>query len=201
MSIAGSPAVLIFFFLPKRIFTTELGQMPNEEIPENRAAHRFKKRGFSFESAIRYFFASNAGLTIVILTLIIVFLLKEGLGFFPGYRRELEVYRIAGLEFVDISRKNLTDHEQLTSVLNRAYFAEINGKCGRELRRSQEASALFNAYTDQTSSTRDLVLNNTQAGENKESKILAALGSNFAKQKAKALKSLPATPVIVSVAI
>ena len=194
MSIAGSPAVLIFFFLPKRIFTTELGQMPNEEIPENRAAHRFKKRGFSFESAIRYFFASNAGLTIVILTLIIVFLLKEGLGFFPGYRRELEVYRIAGLEFVDISRKNLTDHEQLTSVLNRAYFAEINGKCGRELRRSQEASALFNAYTDQTSSTRDLVLNNTQAGENKESKILAALGSNFAKQKAKALKSLPATP-------
>jgi len=194
MSIAGSPAVLIFFFLPKRIFTTDLGQMPNEEIPENRAVHRFKKRGFSFESAIRYFFASNAGLTIVILTLIIVFLLKEGLGFFPGYRRELEVYRIAGLEFVDISRKNLTDHEQLTSVLNRAYFAEINGKCSRELRRTQEASALFNAYTDQTSSTRDLVLNNTQAGENKESKILAALGTNFAKQKAKALKSLPATP-------
>ncbi|MBJ7394442.1 MAG: phosphate ABC transporter permease subunit PstC [Akkermansiaceae bacterium] len=168
--------------------------MPNEEIPENQAAHRFKKRGFSFESAIRYFFASNAGLTIVILTLIIVFLLKEGLGFFPGYRRELEVYRIAGLEFVDISRKNLTDHEQLTSVLNRAYYAEINGKCSRELLRSQEASALFNAYTDQTSSTRDLVLNNTQGGENKGSKILAALGSNFAKQKAKALKSLPATP-------
>ena len=186
--------MLIFLLLPKRRLTTELGQMPNEEIPENQAAHRFKKRGFSFESAIRYFFASNAGLTIVILTLIIVFLLKEGLGFFPGYRRELEVYRIAGLEFVDISRKNLTDHEQLTSVLNRAYFAEINGNCSRELRRTQEASALFNAYTDQTSSTRDLVLNNTQAGENKESKILAALGTNFAKQKAKALKSLPATP-------
>jgi phosphate transport system permease protein len=194
MSIAGLPAMLIFLLLPKRRLTTELGQMPNEEIPENQAAHRFKKRGFSFESAIRYFFASNAGLTIVILTLIIVFLLKEGLGFFPGYRRELEVYRIAGLEFVDISRKNLTDHEQLTSVLNRAYFAEINGNCSRELRRTQEASALFNAYTDQTSSTRDLVLNNTQAGENKESKILAALGTNFAKQKAKALKSLPATP-------
>ena len=65
--------------------------------------HRFSKNGFSLEKAIRFFFASNAGLTIVILLLIIAFLLKEGLGFFPGYRRELQVYRIAGLEFVDLS--------------------------------------------------------------------------------------------------
>ena len=91
-------------------------------------AHRFAKRGISLEGGIRFFFASNAGLTIVILVLIIVFLLKEGLGFFPGYRRELEVYRIAGLEFVDISRQNLTAHEQLTSVLNRAYQAELANK-------------------------------------------------------------------------
>ena len=72
------------------------------------ALHRFRKKGFSLENAIKSFFASTAALTIVILVLIIVFLLKEGLGFFPGYRRELEIYRIAGLEFVDLSRKNLT---------------------------------------------------------------------------------------------
>ncbi|MEY3898517.1 MAG: phosphate transporter permease subunit PstC [Verrucomicrobiota bacterium] len=168
--------------------------MPNDETSENLAPHRFQKRGFSYEGAIKYFFASNAGLTIVILVLIIVFLLKEGLGFFPGYQRELEVYRIAGLEFVDISRKNLTAHEQLASVLNRSYYAEINGKCARELRRSQEASALFNAYTDQTGPTRDLVLNNTQEGGNPDSEILAALRVNFDKQKAKALNALPATP-------
>ena len=51
------------------------------------APHRFSKQGFSLEKGIKYFFASNAGLTIVILVLIIAFLLKEGLGFFPGYRR------------------------------------------------------------------------------------------------------------------
>ncbi len=168
--------------------------MPNEENVPNQLPHRFQKRGFSYERVIKYFFASNAGLTILILVLIIAFLLKEALGFFPGYQRELEVYRIAGLEFVDISRKNLTAHEQLTSVLNRAYYAEINGKCARQLRRSQEASALYNAYTDQTGPTRDLVVNNSQAGSNAESEILVTLKTNFEKQKAKALSSLPATP-------
>ena len=168
--------------------------MQPAEPPHPQAPHRFQKRGFSFEKAIRFFFASNAGLTIVILVLIIVFLLKEGLGFFPGYQRELSVYRIAGLEFVDISRTNLTAHEQLTSVLNRAYFAEINGKSAKELQRYQEASALFNAYTDQTGPTRDLVLSNTQEGSTANSEILAALRANFQKQKEKALKALPDTP-------
>ncbi len=133
------------------------------------------QKGFSLENAIKSFFASNAGLTIVILVLIIVFLLKEGLGFFPGYRRELEIYRIAGLEFVDLSRKNLTAHEQLASLLNRAYFAEINGHCARELRRSQEAAALFNAFSDQTAATRDLIVNNLDAGIDPTSEMLATL--------------------------
>ncbi|MEO5912591.1 MAG: phosphate ABC transporter permease subunit PstC [Luteolibacter sp.] len=168
--------------------------MPQEEPSSNKTPHRFQRRGFSYERAIKYFFASNAGLTIVILALIIIFLLKEGLGFFPGYRRELEVYRIAGLEFVDISRKNLTAQEQLTSVLNRAYYAEINGQCLKQMRRSQEASALFNAYADQTGATRDLVLNNSQAGSDPNSEMLATLKANYEKQKLKALSHLPATP-------
>ncbi len=168
--------------------------MPQEEPSSPKTPHRFQRRGFSYERAIKYFFASNAGLTIVILALIIIFLLKEGLGFFPGYQRELEVYRIAGLEFVDISRKNLTAHEQLTSVLNRAYYAEINGQCAKPMRRSQEASALFNAYTDQIGATRDLVLNNSQAGNGANSEMLATLKANYEKQKLKALSHLPATP-------
>ncbi len=165
--------------------------MSQEKVSPNRTGHRFQKRGFSYERAIKYFFASNAGLTIVILALIIIFLLKEGLGFFPGYRRELEVYRTAGLEFVDLSRKNLTSHEQLASLLNRAYYAEINGKGARELRRTEEASALYNAFTDQTGATRDLVLNNAQVADGN---MLATLRSNFEKQRTKALANLPDTP-------
>ncbi len=160
--------------------------------------HRFSKQGFSLEKAIRFFFASNAGLTIVILLLIIAFLLKEGIGFFPGYRRELQVYRIAGLEFVDLSRSNLSAHEQLASVLNRAYFAEINGLCTRELKRSQEAAALFNAFSDRSSATRELLVSNLAAGIDAHSDLLATLRKNHAASIHQALAALPATPHLTS---
>ena len=168
--------------------------MSHEESPSTKPTHRFQRQGFSYERAIKYFFASNAGLTIVILALIIIFLLKEGLGFFPGYQRELQVYRIAGLEFVDISRKNLTAHEQLTSLLNLAYYAEINGQCSYSMQRSQEASALFNAYADKISATRDLVLTNTQASDGTNLEMLVKLKADYEKQKLVAITSLPPTP-------
>ena len=168
--------------------------MVSPNPPSESSGHRFQRRGFSFERAIRFFFASNAGLTIFILLLIIVFLLREGLGFFPGYRRELEVYRIAGLEFVDISRKNLSAHEQVTSLLNRAYQAEINGKCLAELRRSQEASALYNSFSEQVGPTRDLILNNPAATTGGDDGMLAVLRANYEAQRTKALAKLLATP-------
>lgn len=168
--------------------------MASEKSSNAKTSHKFQRSGFSYEQLIRFFFASNAGLTIVILTLIIAFLLKEGLGFFPGYRRDLETYRIAGLEFVDISRNNLTSHEQLTSLLNRAYYAEVNGKSARELKRTQEASALYNAFTDQVGPTRDLIINNPQAQTDANAGMKAALLGNYEKQREKALLKPLSTP-------
>jgi len=164
--------------------------MATKSVP----AHRFSKQGISLEGGIRFFFASNAGLTIVILVLIIVFLLKEGLGFFPGYRRELEVYRIAGLEFVDISRANLTSHEQLTSVLNRAYQAELNGLAKRELVRMQETQAVANAYSERVNATRVLITNNLDAGVDPKAAIMVDLQRRFEEARAKAVEILPKTP-------
>jgi len=168
--------------------------MASEKSSNAKTGHKFQRSGFSYEQLIRFFFASNAGLTIVILTLIIAFLLKEGLGFFPGYRRDLETYRIAGLEFVDISRNNLTAHEQLTSLLNRAYYAEVNGKSSRELKRTEEASALYNAFTDQVGPTRDLILNNPQAETDGNAGMKATLLNNYEKQREKALQKPLSTP-------
>jgi phosphate transport system permease protein len=168
--------------------------MASEKSSNAKTGHKFQRSGFSYEQLIRFFFASNAGLSIVILTLIIAFLLKEGLGFFPGYRRDLETYRIAGLEFVDISRNNLTAHEQLTSLLNRAYYAEVNGKSSRELKRTEEASALYNAFTDQVGPTRDLILNNPQAETDGNAGMKAALLNNYEKQREKALQKPLSTP-------
>lgn len=122
------------------------------------AGHPFRRKGRSTEGLIKAFFGGNAALTIVILILIIVFLLREGIGFFPEYRKELQIYRQSGLEFVDIARKDLTAHEQMVSLLNRAYFAQVNAACRREMQRSQEATALSNYFTESTASARDALV-------------------------------------------
>lgn len=152
-----------------------------------------QRKGFSYDRLIRYFFASNAGLTIVILLLIIAFLLKEGLGFFPGYRRELEIYRITGMEFVDLSRTNLTAHEQLTSLLNRAYFAEINGQADRELQRSTEAAALVADIDDFTASVRDSYFSATEEAT-PSPELIARLKAQYAALLPLAIKDLPPSP-------
>ncbi|MCW1886620.1 phosphate ABC transporter permease subunit PstC [Luteolibacter flavescens] len=107
------------------------------------AGHPFRRKGRGTDGLIKFFFASNAGLTIVILVLIIVFLVREGAGFFPDYRKELDLYRKSGLELIDIPRKDLTAHEQMSSLLNRAYYAQVNAACRTEMLRSQEASAVM----------------------------------------------------------
>jgi phosphate transport system permease protein len=163
--------------------------------------HPFRRKGRSNEGLIKTFFQSNAALTIVILVLIIVFLLREGIRFFPDYRRELAVYRQAGLEFVDLARKDLTAHEQMGSLLNRAYYAQVNSNCRNELMRATEAAALANAVTEAVDPTHDaLVRVKEAAGENAPpAELVEKLEFKYRSQLADALagrvgKGLPATP-------
>ncbi|MGC4013580.1 MAG: phosphate ABC transporter permease subunit PstC [Luteolibacter sp.] len=122
------------------------------------AGHPFRFKGRSTEGLIKAFFGGNAALTIIILILIIVFLLREGVGFFPKYRQELQVYRHSGLEFVDIARKDLTAQEQMVSLLNRAYYAQVNSACRKEMLRSQEAAAIANYIGEAVTPARDALL-------------------------------------------
>ncbi|OYV05083.1 MAG: hypothetical protein CFE26_13450, partial [Verrucomicrobiales bacterium VVV1] len=129
--------------------------MPDPTPSQVPTGHPFRRKGRSTEGIIKAFFGGNAALTIVILVLIIVFLLREGVGFFPAYRTELQNYRRSGLEFVDIARKDLTAHEQMGSLLNRAYFAQINSSCRTEMLRSQQASAIVNYLGEATAPAYD----------------------------------------------
>ena len=65
------------------------------------------------ESAIRAFFGSNALVAIIVLTLITIFLFREGSGFFSQNLANLRLYRQAGLEYVDIIR---TEAEKQTAL-------------------------------------------------------------------------------------
>ncbi|MCW1914036.1 phosphate ABC transporter permease subunit PstC [Luteolibacter sp. GHJ8] len=122
------------------------------------AGHPFRRKGRGTDGFFKAFFAGNAGLTIVILILIIVFLIREGAGFFPKYREELEIYRRAGLEFVDIPRHDLKAHEQMTSLLNRAYYAQVNAACRTEFLRSSEATAVVSYINEAVTPAQSALL-------------------------------------------
>ena len=141
--------------------------MPDSSLPSTVPIdHPFRRKGRGTDGFFAAFFAGNAGLTIVILALIIGFLVREGAGFFPDYRKELELYRRAGLEFVDISRADLTAHEQMSSLLNRSYYAQVNSSCRTELLRSQEAVAVVSYIGDSvTPATGALQRVQERAGE------------------------------------
>lgn len=166
------------------------------------AGHPFRFKGRSAEGLIKAFFGGNAALTIIILVLIIVFLLREGVGFFPKYRQELQIYRSSGLEFVDIARKDLTAHEQMVSLLNRAYYAQINAACRTEMLRSQEAYAVVNAVGEAITPARDALQRIQEPegeGEAPPPELLAKLTGKYQSQLQLALAGkigpgLPDTP-------
>jgi len=62
-------------------------------IPAEKSATGYRRR--TAESAIRAFFGSNAFVAIVVLTLITIFLFREGFGFFSQNLANLRLYRQA----------------------------------------------------------------------------------------------------------
>src|SRR5262245_64342882 len=75
------------------------------------------RRLISTETAIRAFFGSNALVAIVVLTLITIFLFREGFGFFGQNLANLRLYRQAGLEYVDIIRAEAEKQTALSRQL------------------------------------------------------------------------------------
>ncbi|MBI5382123.1 MAG: phosphate ABC transporter permease subunit PstC [Opitutae bacterium] len=87
---------------------------------------RFRFLGLTWDDGIKYFFGGNAIVAIVVLTLITLFLFREGFGFFAQNRRNLLVYRQAGLEYVDFIRAQERDHSALTRYLSDLRVRQIN---------------------------------------------------------------------------
>jgi phosphate transport system permease protein len=84
-------------------------------IPAEKSATGYRRR--TAESAIRAFFGSNALVAIVVLTLITIFLFREGFGFFGQNLANLRLYRQAGLEYVDIIRAQAEKQTALSRQL------------------------------------------------------------------------------------
>lgn len=92
--------------------------MPPSERPEF-AIRKTRTRflGLTMDECIQAFFGGNALVAVIVLGLITVFLFREGSGFFKQNQSNLEVYRTAGLEYVDHLKRQEADHTALTRYL------------------------------------------------------------------------------------
>ena len=138
---------------------------PELSIPAEKSATGHRRR--TAESAIRAFFGSNALVAIVVLTLITIFLFREGFGFFSQNLANLRLYRQAGLEYVDIIRTEAEKQTALSRQLGdirlqqmRAgadqaaleKFDEFANKFGEQL------NGLLSDATDQAQALRETML-------------------------------------------
>ena len=123
------------------------------------------------DDLIKYFFGGNAGVAIVVLGLIMLSLYSESIGFNPANGffgqnyRNLLVYRQAGLEFVDILKKETDEVDGLGKYLADARLKALMrmlaaGKKKGEpvdqtLAAANTALTDFDAYADKLSSVDD----------------------------------------------
>lgn len=127
--------------------------------------------GLNKDELIKWFFGANAWLSIVVLGLIMLSLYGQSVGFNPtqGFfgqnYRNLLVYRQAGLEFVDLIKKETSQLDQLNAYLADVRLAEFkrivaeNEKQGKSedqsLAETNAALAPFDEYVGKVSSLGD----------------------------------------------
>lgn len=118
--------------------------------PHLLARRRLRFLGLTPDDAIRAFFGGNAVVAVIVLALITYFLVREGAGFFGQNRRNLEVYRLAGLEFVDHLRAQEEAHTALTRRLSELRLQAFDrlSRGGADAEAAERALVGFDAYAD-----------------------------------------------------
>ena len=105
----------------------ETSPPPQPAPPPDFAVQKRRLRflGLTLDDTIKAFFGGNAVVAVIVLALITVFLFREGAGFFGQNRSNLEIYRRAGLEYVDFMRRQTDDHSALTRYLSDVRLRQV----------------------------------------------------------------------------
>lgn len=113
------------------------------------AKPRTRVFGLSWDEVIQFFFAGNAAVAVIVLALITVFLFREGFDFFRQNRvQNLAVYRLAGLEYVDIVRDQEKDHAALNRYLADIRLQALKHYTGKEGLTYPQAAARLAAFDE-----------------------------------------------------
>ncbi|MCS7063129.1 MAG: phosphate ABC transporter permease subunit PstC [Methylacidiphilales bacterium] len=106
----------------------------------------------SWDAIVYYFFRGNATVAIIVVALIIVFLWREGVDFFPEHRRHLELYRESGGELVDFLLVPLRESQELLNEWN-DWYQKQKGSFRPE-RSIEEVNNLWHEWWDHIYATR-----------------------------------------------
>src|SRR5262245_7226888 len=130
-------------------------------IPTEKSAGGSRRR--TAESAIRAFFGSNALVAIVVLTLITIFLFREGFGFFGQNLANLRLYRQAGLEYVDIIRAQAEKQTALSRQLGDIRLQQM--RAGADQAALEKFDEFANKFSDTGEQLNGLVSDATDQAQ------------------------------------
>lgn len=108
--------------------------------------------GISGDKVAKLFFQSNAAISVVVLALITFTIFRDAVGFIPQNRENLAVYRLAGLEFVDLLRAQVKDFSAMSrflSELRLREFERLTKRAGLAPAAANGQLAPLDAYADQ----------------------------------------------------
>jgi phosphate transport system permease protein len=170
-----------------------------------------RRRRLTPDQAIKAFFGSNALVAIVVLTLITVFLFREGSGFFAQNLANIRLYRRAGLEYVDIIRAEAQRHAALSRQLSDIRLVEVRANADQSALEKfdqfatgfsdagDELNSLVSDATDQALALREALLRSggqsvdtSRDDQSSDQQVAAAPAANPADQLA-ALRSTDKT--------
>jgi phosphate transport system permease protein len=116
-----------------------------------------RRRGWFFgltgEQFAKLLFQGNAAVSIVVLALITFTIFRDAVTFLPQNHDNLRVYRVAGLEFVDLLRAQVTQHSTISRYLLKVRSDEQQRliKQGMDLAAANAQLAAFDAMANQFS--------------------------------------------------
>ncbi|MHA3775345.1 phosphate ABC transporter permease subunit PstC [Verrucomicrobiota bacterium sgz303538] len=118
-----------------------------------RNRNRFRILGLTLDDMIKVFFGGNAWVAIIVLGLITVFLFREGLGFFGQNLRNLRIYRLAGLEYVDFVRGQIDEHTAINRSVQALRLRQLQRLTadGKSVEQANEQLAGFDAFATEFS--------------------------------------------------
>ena len=97
---------------------------PTREVLLERKHGRFL--GLTGDSMAKVVFQANAAVSIIVLALITFTIFRDAIDFIPQNRKNLQIYRLAGLEFVDLLRRPVEDYTSLNRELSSIRNAEMD---------------------------------------------------------------------------